>query len=117
MSYVMDEISIKMKLFCRKHEPCLIHVEAEHAEANVIPDISIGNRPCVGVCAQLRAPERRGKNNGFELRRCLYVCITEVTRKSISAICVIIVEESKKNPLKKVPHYSQHEGKRYLRRE
>jgi len=52
------------------HEPCLIHVEAEHAEANVIPDISIGNRPCVGVCAQLRAPDRRGKNNDFELRRC-----------------------------------------------
>jgi hypothetical protein len=57
------------------------------------------------------------KHTAFELRHRWYVCIKEVTRISIFAICVIIVEEiEKKIPLTKPAQHSQHERKRYWRR-
>jgi hypothetical protein len=36
MSYMRNKTSINLRLLCRNHEPCLIDVAAEHAEADVL---------------------------------------------------------------------------------
>ena len=35
---------LKLKLFCWKREPCLIYVEADNEEGDVILRIRLGNR-------------------------------------------------------------------------
>jgi hypothetical protein len=52
----------------------------------------------------------------FELIRSWYVCISEVTRISIFAKCVTIVEENENNQFTIVTQRSWHEGKPFWRR-
>ena len=78
-------------------------------------DISIGKRPCVGVCAQRRAPEIRGRNIWLWIKApliCLYY--SSNTNIHIRHMCYNC-RTQKKNPITKVEHHSQHEGKRYWR--
>ena len=85
-------------------------------ESRFHPPISLSvNALALAFAPRVARPKFVEGTYGFELRRRWYAYITVVTRIAISAICVIIVERKKKNPLTKVEHHSQHEGKRYWR--
>jgi hypothetical protein len=43
--YVRTKTSLKFRLFCWNYEPCLVDLEAQYAEGDVMSDIAIGNRP------------------------------------------------------------------------